>query len=84
MEFPKDVICLISDWVVNPKPGLYIKTLGPHPIKDQVYIATGIIENIAYTIQGFKDGYEIRCFRDLDDINIKEITEILKEEPCLI
>lgn len=83
MEFPKDVICIHSGNWADLKTGIIMP--GPHPILNNVYKALGINDTLCYAIEGFERyRYKADYFRDLNDINIEEVTEILKEEPCLI
>lgn len=87
MEFPKDVVCINSDVWTNSINGIPL-TNCKHPKKNHVYKALGISSGrngYYYALSGFgTQHYNVNEFRDLDDISITEVTEILKEELCLI
>lgn len=86
MEFPKDVVCINSDTWSDSTTGIIIKGY-THPKKNHVYKALGVTNGrngLYYILAEFYNQYNSAEFRDLDDIGITEVTEILKEELCLI
>lgn len=93
MEYPKDVICISNKWHITNKPSralIGLVNTSVLPIIGNVYTALAIRQghnnDYYYILKDYPSqfGFVIRNFTDLNDINIKEVTEILKEEPCLI
>lgn len=88
MEFPKDIICIKSmpnpAFDANSKKWIYLFE-SELVYKDKIYKAIDGDEDY-YAIEGkdFSVGYTKSIFSDINEIQISEIIEILKEEPCLI
>lgn len=80
MEFPKDVVCIETFYLDKIIEGNTYIALS---VEHGVYTGT-IVPATGYTIKGYNGCFATYAFRDLDDINIKEVMEILREELCPI
>lgn len=88
MEFPKDVVCIKS----MPNPAWdSISRRWVYLVESELIYESKIYKAIDgdkehYSLEGKnpRTGYTRTIFRDVDEIQITEIIEILKEEPCLI
>ena len=88
---PKDVICIV-DGFIDLSTGKLHENSPIVPQKDKIYRALSVIdeplfEKSYYLLEEFSSfggEYETNCFRDLDEVEIKEIEEIIKEQPITL